>query len=154
MRQKQCQSCKIIKSVDEFPPNKAKRDGLHPTCRTCKRTYHRVHYAKNKRKYLDAAVKHNAKQKRLVVEFVNWLKDVPCADCRVRFPPECMDFDHLKDKKYEISAIVGGRVCGLGAMWEEMQKCEVVCSNCHRIRTKNRNLHSRGRQVELSEPAS
>lgn len=151
MSTKECQHCRTTKSKEEFPPNKSRKDGLHPVCRDCKRNYHRKHYSHNKRKYVEAAIKHNALKKQLVVEFVNWLKSVPCTDCGNSFPPECMDFDHLRDKKYGISAIVGGRVCGIREMWEEIQKCEVVCSNCHRTRTKNRNLNLCGGQVELSD---
>lgn len=63
------------------------------------------------------------------------LKSVPCADCGVRFPYQAMDFDHLPgyEKVANVSAI--GR---MEALLEEVSKCEVVCSNCHRIRTAKR----------------
>jgi len=63
-------------------------------------------------------------------------KDAPCVDCGGRFPPECMDFDHVRGTK---SFNVGTRARG---RWEllaaEIAKCEVVCANCHRTRTVNR----------------
>lgn len=59
----------------------------------------------------------------------------PCYDCGGMFPPEAMDWDHLTDKKFEVSK-------GLGIPWDEVRreidKCQLVCSNCHRIRTANR----------------
>ena len=61
----------------------------------------------------------------------------PCLDCGKYFPACCMDFDHAGGIK---GAEVGRLVAG-GAKWDviqrEIEKCELVCSNCHRIRTRN-----------------
>ena len=50
-----------------------------------------------------------------------------------------MDFDHLRDKKFNISNSMGMPEAALLA---EIAKCEVVCSNCHRIRTEKRRVKS------------
>lgn len=65
------------------------------------------------------------------------IKDVPCVDCGGKFPPECMDFDHLPGfiKSFKISAEINRTWSKIEA---EIAKCEIVCSNCHRIRTKLR----------------
>jgi hypothetical protein len=59
-----------------------------------------------------------------------------CADCGEN-NPIVLDFDHLKDKKYNISRMIHD-----GFSWrsikKEIEKCQVVCANCHRIRTYNR----------------
>lgn len=60
----------------------------------------------------------------------------PCADYGGRFPIEAMDFDHLEDKQALISKLV--YTAGTGRLVEEIAKCEVVCSNCHRVRTSRR----------------
>lgn len=68
------------------------------------------------------------------------LKDVPCADCGGRYPPECMDFDHLPDrgpKEFRISRALYR--AGRERIAAEVAKCEVVCANCHRIRTRIRS---------------
>lgn len=61
-----------------------------------------------------------------------------CTDCG-ESNPIVLDFDHLKNKKYNISRMVHD-----GFSWKaikkEIEKCEVVCANCHRIRTYNRLL--------------
>lgn len=60
----------------------------------------------------------------------------PCADCGQNFPPECMDFDHIQgEKKFNISAAL---LKGISDLEQEIAKCEIVCANCHRIRTKAR----------------
>lgn len=63
-------------------------------------------------------------------------KDKPCADCGGTFPPECMDFDHVRGRKL----LCIGQSWNLSAerLEREIAKCEVVCANCHRIRTGKR----------------
>ncbi len=59
-----------------------------------------------------------------------------CADCGYREHPEALDFDHLPgcEKLFQISY---GNVAW-GRLLAEMEKCEVVCANCHRIRSASR----------------
>jgi hypothetical protein len=47
-----------------------------------------------------------------------------------------MDFDHLHSKFKSISRLVSNGMSS--ALEAEIAKCEVVCANCHRIRTHNR----------------
>jgi uncharacterized OB-fold protein len=84
----------------------------------------------------------DGKSKRLsALMLKDKLKSVPCMDCGRSFPPYVMDFDHVRGRKsYEIS-----RVRSMAKVLAEVGKCDVVCSNCHRIRT-----HSRGYQHEAS----
>lgn len=60
-------------------------------------------------------------------------KDVPCMDCGRWFPPEQMDFDHVRGVKVgNPSDMVGGPTHVLLA---ELEKCDPVCANDHRTRT-------------------
>ena len=68
---------------------------------------------------------------------ISEIKKVPCLDCKGTFPPECMDFDHVVEGKSDNIA----RLITKGNwqnVLEEIKKCEIVCANCHRIRTKAR----------------
>lgn len=61
-------------------------------------------------------------------------------DCGRSYPPICMDFDHVRGvKRADISQMLlrGGRY-SIGQLIEEVGKCDVICSNCHRIRTQQR----------------
>ena len=69
--------------------------------------------------------------------FISWVKiGVGCYDCGYNEHPAALDFDHVR----------GGKTAGLGqmqtyslvAIQAEMMKCEVVCANCHRVRTATR----------------
>lgn len=65
-------------------------------------------------------------------------RDVPCADCGVRYPYYVMDFDHINDDKESSVSELAGTGISVNRLKIEMAKCEVVCSNCHRIRTHDR----------------
>jgi len=76
------------------------------------------------------------KQRRLVEA----LKDAPCMDCGGKFPPECMDFDHVRGEKlFSIAACVSGGK-SQAHLLVEIAKCDLVCANCHRIRTRKRGM--------------
>lgn len=79
-------------------------------------------------------------------EIIQQAKRVPCADCGREYPPYVMDFDHRpgEEKCFNLSM---GLACGLRSelIKAEMAKCDVVCSNCHRIRTFKRRDHLRPR---------
>jgi hypothetical protein len=62
----------------------------------------------------------------------------PCSDCGGTFPPVAMDFDHVRGiKRFSVSKI-GGSQMAMETLLEEIAKCELVCSNCHRVRTQKR----------------
>jgi len=60
-----------------------------------------------------------------------------CADCGYRAHAAALDFDHLDgtEKKFQMASCYGRPWKNVLA---EIAKCEVVCANCHRIRTFNR----------------
>lgn len=64
-------------------------------------------------------------------------KSVPCMDCNQKFDPICMDFDHRpgEEKLFDVGKM---RDMPWGTVAAEMAKCDVVCANCHRLRTKRR----------------
>lgn len=59
-----------------------------------------------------------------------------CADCGYSTHPAALDFDHVGDgKTANVSSLIG---CAWDRVAAEIAKCEVVCANCHRIRTVGR----------------
>ena len=67
---------------------------------------------------------------------IDSFKAKPCADCEETFPPVCMDFDHVRGVKLFTIGDRSGR--SLEAILDEIAKCDVVCANCHRVRTQER----------------
>jgi hypothetical protein len=71
-------------------------------------------------------------------------KSKPCSDCYITYPYYVMDFDHVRGiKKNDVAKMCSSSI---EALKTEIAKCEVVCANCHRIRTQERknNLTKRG----------
>ena len=72
---------------------------------------------------------------KLYRDNINTLKaNTPCADCGDIFPAVCMDFDH-RDPTTKSFTISQGLSNLPTTIMTEMAKCDIVCSNCHRIRT-------------------
>lgn len=58
-----------------------------------------------------------------------------CADCRNKFPHYVLEFDHKPEfNKIDVVYRVL-RNYGPEAAWAEVKKCDVVCSNCHKVRS-------------------
>lgn len=61
-----------------------------------------------------------------------------CVDCGYNAHSVALEFDHRPGtmKLFNIGEKVGAY--SLDKIWAEIDKCEVVCANCHAVRTKDR----------------
>lgn len=71
-----------------------------------------------------------------MTELIKRLKSRPCADCHREYPFYVMDFDH-RDPSIRRFGMAKGRWRTAKVIEAEARKCDVVCANCHRIRTYN-----------------
>lgn len=117
-----CNNCRLEKKLSEFYVSpRGERRGR---CRVCERA---------------RARSRNAERRKEARRLNKKLKSGPCLDCGQRYHPVVMDWDHLEDKYLSVSELVSrGRVDLLEA---EIAKCELVCANCHRMRTFRRAGH-------------
>jgi hypothetical protein len=102
--------------------------------------YKKEHYLKNKDKYKTSAKKHTKHNKRKLKQYISNLKETtPCKDCNKFYIAIVMDFDHRlgEIKKFNVAYMVGKHK-NREDIEAEIAKCDIVCSNCHRIRTFNR----------------
>lgn len=67
--------------------------------------------------------------------YINELKTAPCTKCRRCFPPCCMDYDHVRGQKRAPVAILVARCVSVETLLAEIAKCELLCANCHRVKT-------------------
>ena len=71
-------------------------------------------------------------------EFIARVKRLKgCMDCGGKFPSCVLDFDH-RPGTIKVTNISWMRTVGFAKIKEEMRKCDVVCANCHRLRTADR----------------
>ncbi|WP_432793703.1 hypothetical protein [Rhodococcus ruber] len=135
-----CARCGKTKPARQFYSNGKKTRGI---CRPCENARMRKRY-----------------EARL--EFVRSYKlERGCADCGYRGHPAALEFDHLPqfEKKYTISQILAKLSVPHDELVAEMAKCDVVCANCHRVRTFARGDHGafhelrRAHREDSSKPA-
>ena len=69
------------------------------------------------------------------VRIILGAKTRPCKDCNQSYPVYVMDFDHVKGaKSFNLGSVTAVTVAE-STLLAEIAKCDVVCANCHRIRT-------------------
>jgi len=133
---KKCYSGGLFKPLEDFSWRRRARGQRESFCRPCRSAYRRKHYEANRQRYIDQAA---ASKRRLRRERTRYLVDYfarhPCVDCG-ESDPVVLEFDHVRDKAFAIGQKLDRTT------WEtilqEMEKCEVVCANCHRRRTARR----------------
>lgn len=78
------------------------------------------------------------KHRAYLVKYIQELKaSTPCMDCKESYPYYVMDFDHVRGRKHKnVMELIP--TLSKKKIDEEIAKCEIVCSNCHRVRTHNR----------------
>lgn len=93
----------------------------------------RRHYIDNKEKYS----KRNKTYREKVRDYVRREKESsPCMDCGIKYPYYVMEFDHLHSKEKTVSWLASRGT--MNQVVEEIKKCDLVCSNCHKKRTWQR----------------
>lgn len=131
---KTCSKCSVEKPIHEFNKNKSRPDGLQTFCRECqKRQYKKYYKTDGERERLAKAREHRRDRLRSIVVDA---KSVPCMDCGVEYPHYVMDFDH-RDPEAKVTEVANmvARQMSEDSILAEIAKCDVVCSNCHRLRT-------------------
>jgi hypothetical protein len=99
--------------------------------------YHKSYYERNKEGYTVRKKAALARNKALTDSIKS---TTPCTDCGISYPPFVMDFDHIRDKDRDVSLLVQAPA-SLKRLQAEIDKCEVVCANCHRMRTFTRAIN-------------
>jgi hypothetical protein len=83
-------------------------------------------------------VAYNAQQRReAAVWYLSLKEGRPCTDCGGVFHPAAMQWDHPPgvEKLAHVAELYRGR---RDRVLAEIAKCEVVCANCHAVRTHER----------------
>ncbi len=145
-------NCKVCHSEEE----KERRN--RPEIKERARVRAKVYYANNKEharevqkkwaaanpdKMKAAKDRYDSKQHRVRDYLTKKYEGVPCMDCDGVFAWCAMDFDHRPGEVKEfgigtISCLVS-KPETLARAHKEIAKCDLVCSNCHRVRTKDRH---------------
>lgn len=98
------------------------------------------HYEANKRKIKKRSFLRNKNQRHKNKAYVDAIKSISeCVDCGEK-NPLVLDFDHVRGKKIECVSNMMRGAYGIKSIQKEINKCEIRCSNCHRIVTDKRRI--------------
>lgn len=91
------------------------------------------HYDKNPEYYKER----NRRSRERKQDFIRQQRSVPCVDCKTEYPWYVMEFDHrnAEDKTYNIARMNSQ---SWNRIHTELAKCDVLCANCHCVRTHER----------------
>jgi hypothetical protein len=125
-----------VKPLSEFHKNKGRWDGVNSYCKPCRALIdHKRYEAKVGR----SVARHPQRSERGRKAWLVSLKaGRPCTDCGRVFPHQVMQWDHRPgtEKLGEISGDF--RTRSRPEILAEIAKCDLVCTNCHAIRTFTR----------------
>ena len=147
-----CVRCGHIGPLDDYRQDREGKWGKRNLCNDCGNQQSRDSYNKNPERRRELQ-KETMRQRRIARRaFIQKAKSVPCNDCGKTFPPYVMDFDHRNsnDKTMDVSQMTSRSLTEIQA---EIEKCDVVCSNCHRIRTHGNTQNEKQRQSYESRVA-
>lgn len=138
---KRCSRCGEVKSLADFHRHRRRPDGRQTYCKACKQGYGRQWYAANAEAHRRDVAEDRAAREQRNRRLVQLLKQQPCSDCGERPGAAAMDFDHVRGRKVaDVSALMRA---GTGRLLAEIAKCDLVCANCHRQRTRVRRRRGR-----------
>jgi hypothetical protein len=93
------------------------------------RAYRRKHYRENRQQYTDRNKVRRAERRA----FISELKAKSCCSRCPENDPRCLDFHHINPKEKDFTiAEVCKRNWSMENICAEIEKCIILCANCHR----------------------
>lgn len=128
---KTCSACKIEKPLSDFA-FKRKADGVvQSKCKVCYTAYNRSYYQTDAIQRAKQRDRIKANKRLVKDQYIEWKKQQRCSQCD-ESSYECLDLHHLDP------TVKDGNLSRMtqDATWnrikQEIEKCVVVCANCHR----------------------
>lgn len=134
---KRCSGCGEVKPLSEFHKNKGRKDGVNSYCKPCRAVIDHKRYEAKVGTTVSGHPRRSEPGRKA------WLISLktgkPCTDCGRIFPHQVMQWDHRPgtEKLGEISGEF--RTRPRDEILAEIAKCDLVCTNCHAIRTFSRS---------------
>lgn len=126
-KKKECPKCGIKKTIDYFTKSKSRKDGFGSFCLECGRKYGRLHYKNNKAEYIKRISSNKERVRDLYITLKKSYVCSKCGDNRWYV----LDFHHEGNKESDI-AHMASEGYSIDSIKKEIEKCIVLCSNCHR----------------------
>jgi hypothetical protein len=131
--------------IENFPWKNRLLGKRHAVCKTCTAERSKRLYSDDKQAQIDRVRVNNQRYRQTAREYVlEYLSSHPCSQCG-ESDPRVLEFHHLGNKDSEVSRLIG-RGASLEALIAEIEKCVVLCANCHRRLTADESGWFKGRR--------
>jgi transcription elongation factor Elf1 len=133
-RTKTCSKCGEEKNIAAFAKNKQKgdEDGYLGICKICHNQYYRDYYSNrlNMEKHVKRVYKNKVSYRKVLQLYK---ESIGCQICGYKKCHAALEFHHLdRDGKSHNISKLNSRSVSKDRLAEEIKKCILVCSNCHR----------------------
>ena len=132
---KRCAVCKEIKPEEEFNWRWKEQGRRWGTCKACQRQQKNRYYATHRADYnARKRVRTQATRDAARQYVLDYLSTHPCVECG-ESDPVVLEFDHIHGRKDGAVSemVLSGK--SLEALQAEIDKCQILCANCHRRKT-------------------
>lgn len=143
---RRCSLCGVWKPAGEFH---RRGQGHQLWCKECRRVWDARYYAATS----ELRRRQRRERGKRLVARMRQMKENPCVDCGGRFHPVAMTFDHRPGTKKVNDLATLARSGCTGLLETEMAKCDLVCANCHAVRTYLRREQDQTRRRKASTPS-
>ena len=141
-----CTKCFLQKPVEEFPWKYKSLGKRHTVCKDCYKKRSSDSYQHNKQRQLDNVRRNNQNYRAQARQYVlAFLLTHPCSKCG-ESDPRVLEFHHEGEKSNEVSRLIG-RGASLDGLVAEIEKCIVLCANCHRKLTSDEKGWFKGQNI-------
>jgi hypothetical protein len=133
---KYCPRCGTVKPRSDFGRHSGRRDGLQPYCNACRAEIDHERYEREVGRSVPRSFQRSERGRQAWL--VSLKRGRPCTDCGRVFPHQVMQWDHRPglEKVGDVSGDFWGH--SREEILAEIAKCDLVCANCHAIRTFER----------------
>ena len=145
MAKKVCVTCLQEKDETEFNWRYKALGVRHKTCRECHHKHQNNWYERHKEQHLENVHARKRRVRDDAREYVwQYLSTHPCISCGAS-DPVVLEFHHREGKDNAVSEMVAGGY-PIHTIQKEIDKCDVLCANCHRKLTHTERGWFRGRK--------
>ena len=141
-----CNHCGLLKDEDAFNWRFKSLGIRNKACRDCQHKFNKAYYEGDaKERHLQKVRERTKAARETAREFVyQYLLAHPCEQCG-EADPRVLEFHHIGDKDSDITRLVSGG-WSIKRIQKEIDKCQVLCANCHRRITVEERGWFRGKK--------
>ena len=143
---KQCDHCKQYKDEEEFNWRWKELGIRAKTCRECAHGFNKIYFeGSSKERHLKQVRERKQAARDVDRQYVwDYLSTHPCVECG-ESDSVVLEFHHNGDKEMAVEGMVNAGF-SIAKIQSEIDKCIVLCANCHRRLTMRERGWYRGKK--------